>query len=74
MKKHRMIVAVTEGRWPGVLVVVTEKTSWGVKGYMPIPEADNVVSRAHVRLELGKFAIVGDTWIEDDEPIRPTPP
>jgi hypothetical protein len=65
----RVVVYVTAGRWPGTLVVVTEEKSWGIVGYMPMPNGSDrtneVVGKAYVRINTEDFTVVGE--IEDGE-------
>jgi hypothetical protein len=53
------IVLITGGRWPGALAVVEEDRSWGVVGFMPIPD-DMGIGKAHVRIPNGEFIHVGE--------------
>lgn len=68
------VVYVTAGRWPGVLVVVTERREWGIQGYMPMPDHDpergDVVGRAFARVSNGAFVKVGDVELLDENPSR----
>jgi hypothetical protein len=65
----RRVIHVTAGRWPGVLVIVTEERPWGVVGYMPIPNTlangTGIVDRAFVRVETGNFTTVGEIEIHE---------
>ena len=61
----REVVYVTGGRWPGVLVIVTERRDWGVVGYMQMPEADGI-ARVPVRVPSDMFIKVGE--IPDEDP------
>jgi hypothetical protein len=62
------IACIKEGRWPGALVIVEETVSWGIKGYIPIPDGDDV-GKAYVRIENGKFEIVGTIADKADDAI-----
>jgi hypothetical protein len=65
----RKVVHALRGRWPHVLVIVTEVRDWGVIGYMPMPgrpHGRDQVSRAFVRIETGDFSHVGEIEVPDE--------
>ena len=52
------VAFVVGGRWPGTFVVVTEYRDWGIIGFIPIPDGEDVLP-AWVRLETGNYEIIG---------------
>lgn len=58
------IVQITnnEHHWYPCLVIVSEVKSWGIMGYLSIPDSGNV-GNAFIRISTGQFEVVGEALI-----------
>lgn len=62
------IVQITkpiESDWFGCVIIVTDVGSWGIVGFMPIPNKGD----AYVRVEHSNYAIIGQAAINLQEDL-----